>query len=241
MDPRSAPAGEALGDPQATARQRWRLVLARAAGAPALAGRELIEAWELALEATGLPLYTPAGRSRARFALGAPLPIGMVAERELADIVLTDVTPIWRVREALSTRLPDGWELVDLFDVWLGSPALAGRVSGADYGVVVSGTENSDARTLAGAAAGLLEERKLPRTRLKGGESVAYDLRPLLIDARVVETGPPAVLRIRTRIHQELGTGRPEEVVAALSDRLGCPLEISSITRERLILADEDG
>jgi len=226
-----------MDEPQAPARQRWRLVLARAAVAPPLGGRELIDAWEQALGETGLPLYRPAGRSRARFSLGAPLPIGMAAERELADIVMTEVVPIWRVRQALSGRLPDGWKLVELFDVWLGSPALAGRVTGAEYQVVVDGAADADA--LAGAAASLLDERQLPRARLKGGVSVAYDLRPLVTDVAVVSQGPPSVLRIQTRIHQTLGTGRPEEVVAELADRLGCPLVIASITRERLILDGE--
>ena len=35
------------------------------------------------------------------------------------------------------------------------------------------------------------------------------------------------------------GTGRPEEVVAALADELGAPLAIDAIVRERLLLADE--
>jgi hypothetical protein len=227
-----------MGEPQPVPRQRWRLVLARAAEAPALGGRESTEAWELALAATGLPLFRPAGRSRARFSLGAPLPIGMAAERELADIVLTDVLPVWRIRDVLSGRLPDGWKLVDVFDVWLGSPALAGRVTGAEYRVLVDGVV--DARALAGAVVSLLDERQLPRARLKGGVSVAYDLRPLLTAAQMVAPGPPPVLRIRARIHPELGTGRPEEVVAALSELLGCPLAIASMTRERLILADDD-
>ena len=48
-----------------------------------------------------------------------------------------------------------------------------------------------------------------------------YDLRPLLADLRVVTAGPPVVVRVRTRIHPELGTGRPDEVVLALAERLG--------------------
>jgi hypothetical protein len=44
---------------------------------------------------------------------------------------------------------------------------------------------------------------------------------------------------MRTRIHPELGTGRPEEVVAALSDDLGSPLAIERIVRRRLLLLDE--
>ena len=47
------------------------------------------------------------------------------------------------------------------------------------------------------------------------------------------------MLRARTRFHPVLGTGRPEEVVAALGDAVGAPLVVTSIVRERLILAEE--
>ena len=46
-------------------------------------------------------------------------------------------------------------------------------------------------------------------------------------------------LRMRTRIHPELGTGRPDEVVAALADEAGTHLAIERAVRERLLLADE--
>jgi hypothetical protein len=227
----------AAGEPGTVPRQRWRLVLARPADAPQLAGRELTDAWEQAMEATGLPLHRPAGRARARVAFGAPLPIGMAAERELAEVVLSEVLPAWRVRGGLVGTLPAGWVLVELYDVWLGSPALAGRVNGAVYRVVVDGTQDPDA--VAAAASALLAAERLPRNRIKGGSSVAYDLRPLLVGVGVLDPGPPVVLRVRTRIHPELGTGRPEEVLAALADRLGTLLPPLSIVRERLVLADD--
>ena len=47
------------------------------------------------------------------------------------------------------------------------------------------------------------------------------------------------MLRARTRFHSVLGTGRPEEVVAALGDAVGAQLDVTSIVRERLILAEE--
>jgi radical SAM-linked protein len=237
VEPGSAPGPEAIAEPQAIPRQRWRLVLERLGDAPALAGRELIDAWEQAIETTGLPLHRPGGRSRARVALGAPLPLGMAAERELAEIVLTEMLPVWRVRAALVGGLPAGWRLVDVYDVWVGSPALAGRVSGAQYRLVVDGP--ADPGAIAAAAAALLQAGRLPRARIKGDSQVAYDLRPLLVDVGLTEPGPPVVLRIRTKIHPELGTGRPQEVLAALADQLGRPLAAASITRERLILAGD--
>jgi hypothetical protein len=165
--------------------------------------------------------------------------LGAAAERELADIFLTERLPVWRVHDALHDGLPAGWTLVDLYDVWVGGPPLAGRVIAADYRIVVDGSVDADA--VAAAASALLVAEQLPRNRLKGGSSVAYDLRPLLADIEVLEPGPPLVLRVRTRIHPELGTGRPEEVLTAIADRLGRPLAPRSIVRERLILADEPG
>jgi hypothetical protein len=94
---------------------------------------------------------------------------------------------------------------------------------------------------MAVAARGLLQARGLPRVRPKGDGSVAYDLRPLLADVSVDGSGGPPVVRVRTRIHPELGTGRPEEVIAALGDQLGRPVEVEAIVRERLILADDGG
>ncbi len=128
-------------------------MLARSAGAPELAGRELIDVWETALEASALPLFRPVGRVRGRIAFGAPIPATLEVERELADILLTEFVPTWRVREGLADHLPDGWRLVDLYDVWLGSPALAGQVAAADYRIGVTG---ADGPALAAAAARLL-------------------------------------------------------------------------------------
>ena len=91
---------------------------------------------------------------------------------------------------------------------------------------------------VAAAATAMLGATSLPRRREKGGASVDYDLRPLLISIEVTD-GSPLTIRARTRFHPSLGTGRPEEVVAALADALGSPVTASTIVRERLVLADE--
>jgi len=45
-------------------------------------------------------------------------------------------------------------------------------------------------------------------------------------------------LRIVTRFDSALGSGRPEEVVAAIGGVLGVELAIAALVRENLILAD---
>jgi hypothetical protein len=160
----------------------------------------------------------------------------MAAERDLLDLTLTELTAAWLVRDRITDHLPTGWRLVDLHDVWVGAPALAGQVAAADYRIDLG---TADRATVAAAAETLLAATDLPRDRPKGVSTVRYDLRPLLIDVRVAEPGPPLELNTRTRFHPVLGTGRPEEVVAALAAAAGTPLEVGSVVRERLILADE--
>ena len=221
-------------------RQRWRLVVGRGPEAATLSQRDVTDAWIAAVEASGLPAIPGSSDpSKPRLAFGAPLPIGMTAEGELIDLFLAERWPRWRVREALEPVVPPGWRLLDLSDVWLGGPALAAVVAAADYRITLDVTDGVAGPDVAAAASAVLAATTLPRRREKGGGSVDYDLRPLLVAVDVVEAGPSVIVRARTRFHPSLGTGRPEEVVAALADQLERPLTASNVVRERLILAEE--
>jgi radical SAM-linked protein len=224
-------------------RQRWRLTFSRvAADGEAAAGRDYTAAWERALWSSGLPVATN-DAGRPRFSLGAPLPVRTAGLAELADLLLTMRIPGWRLRERLEPVLPPGHVLVDVEDIWLGAPPLTGRVAAADYAVrLAAGTEG---RSVAAAAERVLAADRLIRERSKGGAVKSYDLRPLVVSILVDATAAaPAgsagrTLRIRTRIHPELGSGRPEEVLAALAAELGEPIEALETVRERLLLLED--
>ena len=246
--PSEAQAGPAPARAAATeARQRWRVTFCRdlVPGEHGLVGRDYVTAWEDALGRSSLPIAETAA-GRLRFSLAAPLPASSAGEAELAELWLTARLPAWRLREALTPPLPAGHRITDLEDVWIGAPALAGRVAAADYRVALAG--ELDEREVAAAARRVIGARSLPRSRAKGGAVKSYDLRPLLISIRIgggdegdSVKGPARQLlvRLRTRIHPELGSGRPEEVLAALSDELGVALQAAETVRERLVLADE--
>lgn len=213
----------------------------RAAAANGESARNFVPDWIDRLAATGLPLASRGGvRSRPPLALGAPLPLGMAAERELADLVLAERLPAWQVRAAVTQSLPSSCDLVELTDVWLGAPPLAGAIVGADYRITLAGSLGGDpaADVMHEAVRALLAEPTLPRIRQKGGRDVAYDLRPL-VGALDVVPGPPTLLRVRALFDPERGSGRPEEVLAALSDRLARPIAAAAIVRERLLLAED--
>lgn len=234
-------------------RQRWRLVYRRHAEAPELQQREQAAAWEAAFVTSGLPLVgldLPVSRPRLVFA--APLGVGLVAERELVDFLLTERLTAFEVRSRLVPCLPQGHELVDLHDLWLGEPALSGQVTGAVYRLNVTATEDTpgggplDREAAAAAARQLLAASSLPRTREKGGRSISYDLRPLLADIEVLPErsnapgGSGVEIRVSVRFDPERGVGRLEEVLTALSEVIDTTLVGAAVTRERLILAGEN-
>ena len=109
-----------------------------------LAGRELADAWEAAIEAIRAAAASPRRQSRGRVAFGAPLPAGIAAERGARRYPPDGRScPRGAFAKRLSGCLPGGWRLVDLFDVWIGAPALAGQVAAADYRIELDGANAS--------------------------------------------------------------------------------------------------
>jgi radical SAM-linked protein len=222
-------------------RQRWRIVFRRTVAAAAIEPRALQATWEAGLASSTLPVLGRAGPDgiRPRISFAAGLPAGMAAERDVADLVLTERWPVDTVRRALETALPDGHVLVDLYDVWLGEPALVAQVVGADY-VVTLPTDCPEAASLRAGARQLLASERLDRIRLKGDKQTSYDLRPLLVSLEVDDGSDPIAVRIGVRFDPTLGNGRPEEVVAAHGAACGAPeLTATATVRLRLHLASE--
>ncbi len=231
-------------------RQRWRLVFRRGEEARFLAHLDAVKLWERAFRRGRIPIATTEGfNPRPRLIFAAPLPLGMLGERELADLFLSERLTLPDLRGRLRRDLPRGYELVDLEDAWVGAPSLASRLVAADYRLTVGGAAPA---ALAAAADGLLGAERLERARQRETKAVAYDLRPLI--ERIAVEEPDASARpdvpgsaraglwMRLRHRQEGGIGRAEEVLTALAERLpaaGPPLEILVAVRERLWLAGE--
>jgi radical SAM-linked protein len=223
--------------------QRWRVVVRRVANPPDAIVRDARGAWAQALVDGGLPLAGwDAGGGRPKLAIAAPLAAGVEGRRELIDLWLTARLPRWQVREALERHAPEGCTVIDLFDVWLRAPSLPGQVVASVYRCPLP-VDLAPARA-AEAARRLLAAERLPRERAKGDSLVAYDLRPAVENVTVEQVaGGRADLVMVLRHHPERGIGRPEELLAELSDRLGSSAireSASGLVRERIVLADDD-
>lgn len=222
--------------------QRWRVVFRRAANPPDAVVRDAKRAWEQCLIDSGLPAAgLDSDKGRPKLALAAPLAAVVIGERELLDLWLTVRLPRWQVREALVGALPPSHDLVDLYDVWLRAPALPGQVTASVYRCRIP--EDVAEGQVAAAAREMLAADRLPRDRAKGDSLITYDLRAMLEDVevdRAVDGSYELVMVLRH--HPQRGIGRPEEVLAELSDRLGTGAigaAGETLVRERIILADE--
>lgn len=222
-------------------KQRWRLVFSRDAEAQFLSHLDAVRLWERAFRRGEIPVATSEGFTpRSKLIFAAPLQLGMLAEHELADLFLAERLTAPDLRERLAAGMPRGYRVVDLNDVWVGAPAMAPQLAAADYRLTLLNVERSP---LERAAATLMAAERLPRERRKEGRSIEYDLRPLLLDLRVIpadpEAGPPVTaaaaatgLWMRLRHSQDRGSGRADEVAAALADEMGLAARVASAQSE---------
>ena len=190
-----------------------------------------------------------AATPRPRIAFAAQAPVGMLAERELIDLTLTELLLIHEVRATVAAAAPPGYRLVDLYDVWLASPSPASLVTAGDYRATVRVVDDGSGQRPAGPMTaaevldgiyGLLAADRIEAVRAKGQGQTTIDIRPHLFRLGLVgDVADTFALSMRLRLGGEGGVGRPDEVVAALGERLGCRLEASEVTRERIVLSDD--
>ncbi|HEY8438302.1 MAG TPA: DUF2344 domain-containing protein [Candidatus Limnocylindrales bacterium] len=223
----------------AGARQRWRITYERDPVAPERVGRAALDEWGDTFERSRLwPARMPTDPGRVRLAFAAPLAANATGCRELVDVWLLERVARWKLREAIASTLPADHRWVDAEDVWLGDPPLPGQVVAATWRVTVTSDAPGpvDRDRLRRAIDETLAAASIERVRTRGGTTRRYDLRPLLGRVELLP-GDPLELVMRTRFDPERGAGRPEEVIAAIADAAGAPLEVDSLIRTGLILA----
>ena len=231
--PQSPPGVPPSGDKA----QRLRIRFARGPEAATIGHLDLARAWERALVDAGASLsYSQGTRAQARLTLAAGLPMGVTSEGELLDVLLAARADPTRLSERVREHLPQGLTALDVREVGIGTPSLPASVRWADYEVDVPSADGGAAiRT---AIDVLLAASTLPWKDTRGEKTRHYDLRPLVLELRVLDesdseaAGCTSHLAMRLRCDAS-GVGRPDQVVKALGHS-----EAARIHRKRLILAE---
>lgn len=213
--------------------QRLRIRFSRGEELKYISHLDIIRLWERALRRAGVALAHSEGFSpRPRISLAAPLSVGMTSDAELMDVVVAQpVSPHWFM-DAVNRQLPPGMRVLEVHPIAPGIPSLQSQVRFALYEVEV-GPERS--REEVEAAIGhLLELEKLPWYHMRDTGRRDYDLRRLIDDLWLVDLSPAGcTIGMRLRCDSS-GSGRPEQVAAALGFRE----HPRAIRRTRLILGD---
>jgi radical SAM-linked protein len=200
---------------------------------------DLHKLWERAARRAALPLaYSQGFHPQPKMTMAAALPLGFSSRCEVMDMKLEHDIPLDELPIRLNRTLPSGLQVTGVEQVDERAPALQTQVASAEYEVTL--TETTVEAELQRKIESIMQSNTLPRER----RSKAYDLRPLIEELTIMESGGlpavqehppagrPALQKIFMRLAAREGaTGRPEEVLSAL----GIAFEETRIERTRLL------
>lgn len=197
-----------------------------------LGQRDLIRAFEKATTEAGFALsYSEGKRKTAQIAVAAPLPQNVTSDGELVEVFLSEPVDPRAALKAISERLPQGIEAVDVEEVGVQAPSLQSQLRWADYEVELP--SEIDEATARDAVERLLAETTIPSEYRRETRVRQYDLRPLVLSLRVEgKHDGRVVLGMRLRAEPE-NNARADQVVLALG-----VAEATRIRRRRLHLEE---
>ena len=191
---------------------RYRITFTRDRTVRFVGHLDLAKTWERVLRRADLPVAFSQGfHPLPKITFASALPVGCTSEAEVMDVVLTEPIAPSDMAARLAPALPAGIAIASITEVPLNAPALQAALRWAEYVVTVETDETREqveslVQTFL-AAPSLMRERR--------GKS--YDLRPLVLSLTVEAVLASSVqLVMRLLADASAGTGRPDEVLAAL-------------------------
>jgi len=199
----------------AVSMQRLRIKFRRGAELQFISHLDVIRLWIRALRRASVPLVYSEGFSpHPKISLAAPLSVGMTGESELMDITISrSVAPHWFI-DTIIHQLPHGIEVIEVYPVVPSVPSLQSQVRFAHYRVAVATVKSEE--EIKADVKRLLSLEHLPWHHERDTGRRNYDLRALIDDILVVGCqNCTCILEMKLRC-DEVGSGRPEQVVFAL-------------------------
>lgn len=210
--------------------QRLRVIFSKGAELKYISHLDLLRVWERALRRAQVPLaYSEGFNPRPKLFFAAALAVGCTGRAEMLDLLLEHRVGLYGFASAVKEEMPRGLRLGSVSEVELTLPVLPSQVVAAEYKVRAQTGETRDA--VQARLDRLLAAESIPRQRERPDGVRSYDLRPLIQDLRLAGLHRDAAI-IQMRLQADArGTGRPDEVMAAL----GMLDTILSIERTQII------
>jgi radical SAM-linked protein len=211
--------------------QRLRIKFSRGPEIKFISHLDIVRLWQRAFNRAGIQIaYSTGFTPHPRISLAAPLPLGVTSEAELMDIFcIKGVAPHY-FTSAINQQLPAGLSVDKVYPMAFDLPSLQSQVNRAEYKVELAIEENPP--DACKAIEDLLKLKQLPWQHQRDTGPHQYDLRALIENIWIIEWKPPVgTLGMRLRCDSN-GSGRPEQVTAAL----GFKQRPLSIHRTQIIL-----
>lgn len=195
--------------------QRLRLKFRRGEEVKFVSHLDIVRSWDRVFRRAKVPLaYSCGFTPRPRISVAAPLAVGVIGEAELMDIWLDRWMPPQSLMMMVESELSDGFDILDACEVGLELPSLQSGLAFAEYRVAVMSDKGE--QWVKDSLSSLLQTRELNWRHTRGTKERSYDLRALICDLWLVESHDNLyVLGMKLRCGAS-GSGRPEQVVAAL-------------------------
>jgi radical SAM-linked protein len=209
--------------------QRLRVRFSRGEAVKFISHLDIMRLWQRVLYRAGIPLaYSEGFNPHPRISLAAPLPIGVTSEAELMDIFCDKWASPHVFIAAVSPQLPPSIDILQVYSIALNMPSLQSLVRYAEYKVEVESAE----KDLKSKLTSLLSVKNLPWQHQRDTGTRRYDLRALIDDLWPLDCHPPCCTVGMRLCCDSSGSGRPEQVAAAL----GFTTYPQSMHRTKLIL-----
>jgi radical SAM-linked protein len=212
--------------------QRLRIRFSRGPEIKFISHLDIVRLWQRAFNRAGIEIaYSTGFTPHPRISLAAPLPIGVTSEAELMDIIVVRGVAPHLFVSVVNRQLPVGMKVDKVHPLALEVPSLQSLMSQAEYRVELALEEGP--ADIQAALEELLAREHLPWQHMRDTGPHMYDLRALIEDLWVIDwQAPLGHLGMRLACGNQ-GSGRPEQVAAALGFRQ----RPDSIHRTQIILA----
>jgi radical SAM-linked protein len=190
--------------------------------------RDVARIWERALRRSGVAVaYTEGFSPRPKLSFGLALSTGHESEAEYLDVALRAAPgpdAVERMPALLAPALPAGMDVQAVTALAAGAESLQQAVTSCTWYIEVGDLAPAD---VAAGVARALAAADLPLTRTRKGQTVTDDVRPAILDVRVL--GPvtevvaplaPRATGLAAALQAELATQprglRPTELIEAI-------------------------
>ncbi|MGC7845915.1 TIGR03936 family radical SAM-associated protein [Desulforudis sp. 1088] len=214
---------------------RIRLAYKQCGPARYLGHLDVMRAFERAFRRAGLPLvYSRGFNPRPRMVFAAPLPLGFCGGQEYVDVELADTVDLEQLQEALNRTLPAGLEVFKARKVPDVTPALMSILNSARYTACGELFGEAQPERVRDAVAALMARGEVYVERETDKGLKKRDIR-LGIRSLQVSVKDRSFMLIMELAAGSGGTVRPDEVLIALSELTGTPLEAVDVWRTALL------